>query len=362
MSTQTAVDISALAAYAGTYQQSLFSILYNSLDAIKDVTLWPGIKNTVKMTKLSINGGAKPFTGTFAPATGDLQYTGIDLTVQPWQRDMLLRPSDYRNSFMGINRGPGENPNNKTIPFAQYVWQEFVKSLAAGINDQSIYFGVGTTAFAAYNNGTVYHAGDKISFVKANGETGYFTANGTTTAGYSPTTHPELWVDSSLLALFPGFGAQIASLITAGSVTPIVTGAITGSSDAYLLFKEMWRSLPIPVRNQGGIIYCSYADYDLLTDSYESQVTKYTEIDMLTGITYLATTQRKCEIKPCTWMTGSRRLIATRKENLIIGTDEISDLNDIATEEHVYTLDVAMSGVLGVVVRDPWMLRVSDQV
>jgi hypothetical protein len=358
----TAVDISALAAYAGTYQQALFSILYDSFDAIDDCTLWPGIKNTEKLTKLTINGGAKPFTGTFAPKTGDLQYTGQDLVVSPWQRDMQLRPSDYRNSFMGQARGPGENPNNKNIPFAQYVWSTFLKSLAAGINDQSIYFGLGAAAFPAYNAGTIYHLGDKIAYVWTDGSTNYYTATGTTVAGNSPLTNPLLWSDSNLLAIFPGFGANIAALVTAGSLVPVVTGAIIAATDAYHMFKLLWRSQTIAVRKYGAIIYCSYTDYDFLTDSYETQVTKFTETDILTGITYLATTERKCMIKPVTWMTGSRRLICTPRENMIIATDEVSDLNVIATEEHVYTLDVALSGVLGVAVRDPWMMRVSDQV
>src|SRR5258708_1344546 len=117
-----AIDISALAAFAGTYQQALFSKLFNSLDAVNDLAFLPGVKNTIKMTRLNIKGKAKPYTGNFKPKTGDLQYTGLDLTVQEWQRDLVIKPSDYRQSWMAANRGRGENPNNKVIPYAAFTW------------------------------------------------------------------------------------------------------------------------------------------------------------------------------------------------------------------------------------------------
>lgn len=361
-----AVDISALAAFAGTYQQALFTTLYNNFDAVKDLMFWPGVKNTEKMTRLTINKGAKPYTGNFKPKIGDLQYTGLDLVVQPWQRDLMIKPSDYRNSFMAANRGAGENPNNKTIPFAQFTWDTVIKALAAGFNDRAVYFGVGAAAFAAYNPATVYHSGDKIAFTQSDGEVGYYHCNATTTAGQSPLITPAKWDDWNIEAIMTGFGAVVAALVTlgeaAGGLDPFTTGVIDSSADSYAIHKGLWRSLPIAVQNQGGVIFESYQDYYFLADSYESQITKYTEIDMITGITYLANTNRKCMIKPATWMTGSRRLIATSSDNMILATDELSDFNTIATEEHVYTLDVAMSGVIGVQVKDPQKMVVSDQI
>jgi hypothetical protein len=359
-----AIDIAALAAYAGTYQQALFSQLYNNFDAVKDLTFWPGVKNTEKMTRLNIKHGAKPFTGNFKPKNGDLQYTGLDLVVQPWQRDLLIKPSDYRNTFMGVNRGKGENPNNKNIPFAPYVWGEVIKALAAGFNDISIFFGLGAAAYTAYNAGTVYNPNDKISYVGIDGETGYFRCNTLTVAGQSPLTNPEKWDDNNLQAIMVGFGSIIKALVTAGGpngLTPFVTGAITSASDAYAIQKGLWRSLPIAVQNQGGVIFQSYNDFWLLADSYENQISKYTELDVSTGIYYLAGTNRKCVVKPATWMTGTRRLIGTTTDNMILATDELSDFNTIATEEHVYTLDAAMSGVIGVQIKDPSRMVVSDQ-
>ena len=352
--TDNAVDISNLAAYAGDYQESLFSDLYNELDAINDLNFWPGVKNTIKMTKLNIRHGAKPYTGNFRPKTGDLQYTGVDLVMQEWQRDLVIKPSDYRQTFMAANRGRGENPNNKNIPFADYVWGQVIKSLAAGINDRTVYFGIGKAAFGAFNPATAYTVGSKVAFTSpVDGEVAYFNVNTATQAGQTPVTNPEKFDDWNLEAIMVGFGAIFAALVTLGKsnggLDPLVTGAITDQSDAYAIQQELWRSLPIAVQNRGGCILQSYQDMWLLNDSFEDKVSKYTEVDNSTGLIYLAGTNRKCLIKPATFMTGSRRLIAGPMGadcEMIIGTDELSDLNTIATEEHNYTLDAGLSGVL----------------
>ncbi|HVW97511.1 MAG TPA: hypothetical protein VHA56_16175 [Mucilaginibacter sp.] len=355
-----AIDISELAAFAGTYQQAIFTQFFNSFDAVKDFMFWPGVKNTIKMTKLTVKGGAKPYTGNFKPKLNEFQYTGLDLTVQQWQRDAILKPSDFRQSFMAQARGAGENPNNKTIPWAAFVWKAFLEQLAAGINDKAVYFGIGTGGFTAYDDGTDYSVGDKIAFVGADGETDYFNCVTATTAGQTPVTHPAKWDDWNDQAIFVGFGKIISTLISGGKLNPVVTGAIDNTDDAYQIQKELFRSLPVAIQKRGAVIFQSYTDNYLLWDSYEEK-SKYVELDKTTGERYLAGTDGKCLIRPCTSMTGTRRLIASAIDNLIFATDEESDFNTIATEEHLYTLDVGMSGVVGVQIKDPDNMVVSDQ-
>ncbi len=357
------VDLSILQAFAGNYRQELFTALYNAFDAINDYTFWPGVKNTEKMTRLSVNGKAKPYTGDFNAINSDLKYTGLDLVVQPWQRDLRIKPSDFRNTFMAYNRGRGEASTNKKIPFDQFVWQTVFGQLAAGINNRSIYHGVGTAAFAAYNAGTVYTAGNKIAFTKLNGEVGYYRCNATTTAGQSPETTAAKWDDWSLEAIMVGYGAVIAALVTlgkaAGGLDPFVTGAIDASDDAYQIQKDLFRQLPIAAQQQGATIFQSHTDYWLLADKFEDRVSKYTETD--NGITFLSGTDKKCVIKPVTSMAGTRRLIATPKSNMIIATDELSDFNTINIVQGVYHLDAGISGVIGVQIKDPEQMVVSDQ-
>ncbi len=356
------VDLTLLEAFPGEYHQELFTALYNSFDAINDFTFWPGIKNTEKLHKLSVNGTAKPHTGIFSHTAGDLQYTGQDLVVQPWQRDIKIVPSQYRPTFMAYNRGRGEGTNNQQIPFPEFTWRTIFGQLAAGINNKSIYHGVGAGAFAAYNAGSAYAVGNRIAFTKTNGEVSYYKCKAVTTAGQNPETHATKWELNDLQAIMVGYGAIIAAGITGGFINPLVTGVVDASDNAYQIQKDLYRSTAEEVQdsNEPVTIFQSRTDYWLLNDAFEDKVSKYTEKDNA-GITYLAGTDRKCIIKPVTSMAGSRRLIAARKSNMIIGTDELSDFNSVNVVKGVYSLDAGISGVIGVGIKDLSELRVTDQ-
>lgn len=355
-------DISALAAYPGTYQMALFRKLYNGFDAANDLTMYYNIKNTLLMHKLIIKNGPKPYTGILKSRGDDIGYEPHSLTVQKFQRDIVIEPEKYRTTFMANLRGPGENANNKTIPFAQFTWETIMQDIASQMND-AVYFGVGKSAFTAGDAATAYAVGAMKSFVVDN-EVRYFRANQAIAAGQTPVVAPTMWDDVNSLAIFEGFAPKIANLVSlgahAGGVDPVTTGVISDASNAYAQFKKMFRSQTTALRNKGLTIFCSYANYDILSDDVENKVTKYTEVD--NEIIYLGLTGRKCIVKPATWLGNSNRLICTDPANLIIGTDLLSDFNNIATEEHPYTIDAGITGVLGVQVRDPEALRVNEQV
>ncbi|MGY0037652.1 hypothetical protein [Pedobacter sp. NJ-S-72] len=210
-------DLSALAAYAGTYQQSLFTRLYNGFDAAKDLTLWTGVKNKTNATKLVISGSPKQGTGVFRPKKGDIGYKPRVIEAFPWQRDLEITPSQYRESFMAAMRGSGENPNNKVIPFAGFLWNTVTDDLAESMNNRSVYFGVGTGAFSSYNPSTAYSPGIKVSFVGFDGGIDYYESKSLTTPGQSPLTNPELWIDRNAEAIMVGYGKLISDEIVIGA-------------------------------------------------------------------------------------------------------------------------------------------------
>ncbi|MGY0037651.1 hypothetical protein [Pedobacter sp. NJ-S-72] len=135
---------------------------------------------------------------------------------------------------------------------------------------------------------------------------------------------------------------------------------INSTTGAFAQFKKVFRAQTDAIKSKGSITYCSYTDFEFLTDDFQDKVSKFTETD--NGLTYLAGTNKKNLILPATWLHGSRRLINTPKINMILATDEISDLNNIGTEEHIYTIDAALSGTIGAAIQDPEAMRVSDQV
>lgn len=349
--------LSALAAYSGQYEKKLMTRFLNGFDVNNPaLELYPTVKNKLNLTQIVVNKGAKPYTGKHV-AKDDIVYTPRILTVEDCQRDLTVDPKQYRPTFMAEMRGRGENANNMTIPFAQYVNEAIIKELNAELNNETLYHGVGKSGFSAYSAGATYSAGEKITYTQG-GEVRYFECVSATTAGQNPDTHPAKWVWAGAKALTKGFGAIIADEITGGKLTPVTTGAVN-NTNAYAKFIQMYRALPLAVRSQGAIILCSYTDYDHLLDDYEDKIKK--NFEESNGITYLAKTDRKCIIAPWSAMSGSRRLIATAPKNLVVGTDEFSDMNTIKTKEEMYTLDMGISWVMGMQIRDLGAMAVSDQ-
>ena len=350
-------DISGLAAYPGTFSQQLLSKLYFTLvQMTRGFLPMYGIKNKTNLSKLLIGAGVKPYSGQWVPKN-DLSFSNRWISTETAQRDLSIEPKKYKNTWMAEQMGKGSGANNQTIPFASFVWEKVVESIITELVSQTIYLGVGKDAFVAYNSTVAYSVGAYITYTQ-DGELRYFECITATTAGQSPDTNASKWIWAGAKALCKGLKAIFTDDITAGTLTPISTGAIT-STTAYAQFLQMWRGMPIQVRDAGGIIHCSYNSYDCLNDNFEDKVSKYFEI--IDGITYLAKTDRKCIIQPQVWLGGSGRLICTKDQNLVLATDQLSDLNDIRTVPAMYSVNAGITFLLGVNYQDEQVLRINDQ-
>jgi hypothetical protein len=304
----SAPNISALSAYAGQYEKQLFSTLVNGMDVANDITVYPGVKNTIKLTKLTAGGGARPYSATHQPNTSALAYTGRDLEVKIGKLDLLVEPLKYNQTWMSEMMRPGTNPDD--LPFAQYVWEQVFKELAAEINNSTAYLG-------SYNGA------------------------GTNAA-----------------AIATGLGTLIAAEITATNLTPIATGAVS-STNAVAKFEEMMKAMPVAYRSNGFNIYCSYTNFDRYQEDYRERYKKY--VEMNDGQYFMDATARKVRIIPCSWMGTSSRLIATPKENLLMGTDLLSDMNQINMVPDVWTIKTGIGFKVGFQIRDLAAIRVNDQ-
>ncbi|SEM66088.1 hypothetical protein SAMN05192574_101375 [Mucilaginibacter gossypiicola] len=355
-------DTTLIANFFGKVRNQLFSKFYNMLDIANDITLVPNVKNRMVLTKLLIRNGFEPYSGTFQPKGDDIGYQPQYLDVDQWQRDLIIDPRKYRTTYLSDFRPSGENTLNNVIPFQQYTYDKVLQSLAADINDKTAFFGVGSAAFAAFNAGTAYSVGAKIKFTVGQ-KTQYFTAVASTSAGESPATTPAKWVDSNALAVTIGLGTRIktardTSVIPAANV--VSTGAVTGSSNPYKQVTSVFRALPDAVKARGAQIYLGNTIMEFLQDDFLSTTAKYTETDA-SGNMFLANTNKKAQLVPTTWQRGSNMIIATPKENLLMGTDLLSDNNIVNVIPDVYSIKMGMSGVLGFNFQDPEILCINDQ-
>jgi hypothetical protein len=360
--TTVSPDTTAIMNYIGKIRPALFMKLYNGLDIANDITLVPGVKNDLKLTKLVIKNGPKPYTGNFNPRGNDIGYSGQVLSVEQWQRDLIIDPRKYRTTYLSDFRAPGEGALNNTIPFAQYTVSGVLAQLAGTLNDTTAYFGLGKAAFTAYVAATTYAIGALVSYPDPlTQEVNYFKANQAVAANESPATASQKWDDANALAIAIGLGTRLKTARDNGTITNVVsTGDLNSTSGIYAQSKAVFRKLPDAIKNIGANLYMPISVWEGLADDFEDKVGKFTENDN-SGIIYLANTNKKCRIVPTTWQHGSKQLIATTKENLLMGTDLLSDMNEINTIPDVYNLKMGLAGVLGFNFQDADALVINDQ-
>lgn len=300
-------DIAKLAAYAGVYEKQLFSTLFNALDVADDVTVIPDVKHKFQLTKLKVKKGIRPYSSIFEPVD-DQEYTGREADAELFKKDIQVAPLKYKPTWMGEMTKPGTDPQD--MPFAKYVWNEEMKSVANEINDDTAYLGVRNPA----------------------GKTG--------------------------ADITDGYGTIIAKEIAAGKLAPVVLGDFA-EADAVEKFETLMKSMQAAYRKAGFFIYCSFDQSDKYNNNYRSLYKKYTEQNA-DGAFIIDNTQRRVIIKPVTWMGNSKRLIAAPKENMLMLTDRLSDLNTIHAVPMVHTVDAGIIGKIGFQVRDLDAMRVSD--
>jgi hypothetical protein len=300
-------DTSALAAYAGKYEQKLFATLRNALDIFKDITLIPGIKNTLKLTKLTVKDGVRAYRETFDAADDDLAYSGRDLSVELLKRDILINPLKYRSTWMSEVMQGGVNPTD--IPFAKFVNEKVAEKVGQEVNDGA-----------------------------------YLAAKG---AGTSVATS------------FDGIGTLIAAAITATTLTPIATGAIT-NTNAVAKVELMMKAMPTAYRKAGFNLYVSYDVFDKYNEDYREKYSKNYEMNA-DGYFYIDNTGRKVKLMPVSWMGTSQRIIATPKENLLAGVDALADQDKLHVDTELEIVKWRMLFAVGFQIRDLAAIKVNDQ-
>ncbi|WP_353183562.1 hypothetical protein [Parapedobacter lycopersici] len=299
-------DISKLVGYLGKFQKKLFSTMRNALDIAKDLYVMPGIKNAENLTKLKVKDGVKGYEETFEPDAGDLEYIPRKITVELLKRDVRVNVLKYRNTWMAEVMRRGVDP--KDFPFAQFVLEAIAKSIAAEINDNA-YYAV---------------AGARTSFATS--------------------------VD--------GLAKIIADEITATNITPIATGAIT-NTNAVAQIEKVLAEVASPYIKNGLNVDVSYNVFRKYQEDYRERYGKYIQRNENGNFT-VDSYGPNVELVPATWMGTSQRIIATPFENLILGTDSLSDSERLMPESEFEIIKLRALFAMGFQIRDLEAIWVND--
>lgn len=375
----TSVDVSALTPYAGQNEKSLLWTMVNSMSAAMDLIVRPNIKNKLRIGKLNVSNGTRPFSSTEEFGTGDLAYTDRFLDVSAGKREMLIDVEQYSQEYLSefLMAGSAANKSKtEQIPFAAWTFDKIMKAVGAEINNKTTWSGFDKNDAVPFDAGDAYAVGDYVTFT-VSGRTEWFKCLTITVAGESPATTPAKWQNVTAEAITKGIGTILAEEIAGGGLTVTTTSAISSGALAISEMKKMFRAMPIAYRDGGVIINCSFTDFDFLVDGIDD-IAKYAEYDRTATearinikYLYLPGSMRKCIVKPATWNT-SRRLVAgplamvngeARNAALLLGTDLLSDFNGVSLKEsNLWDLKVGLKFRLGFQVANLEEIKVSSQV
>lgn len=362
-------DVSAISAYADEHKRPLIATLVNGLDIAQDIQVIPNVKNKIQLTKLAVGNSFRPYSSTHEPKTGNLVFSDRELATKTGKIDLLIDSNAFKDKHLAWRTSPG-NRASKTfndMDFAPFVWDQVIKGLQRELNDETAYFGFDSSATPTYSEAATYVANAYIKYT-VNGVVEYFQniSGSTTTAGQDPIDTPAKWQNVTARAVAPGLKSFIDAAISGGFAVT-TTGAINSGATAVTAFKKLFRDMPAAYKNYGVIIHASYTDCEYLMDG-QSDIYKYTQADRTEPVIQLFGTNGKCWVKPASWLGTSRRLIAEplmpgtfQGMNLVMGTDLLSDANDIQTIPDVYTLKAGIKLDIGWQIQDLAALRLGDQ-
>lgn len=322
MANQPTQDVTAIKGYGGTYQRELIMQMLNGLDIASDIKVLRNIKTALNLTKFEAKNGLRPLnTAVEDGKKPGRKYTGRKLEPKGGMKIFEVVPEELRETWMGEML----DPNAKEVPFAPWVWQREFEKLASEIND-NIYLSEFNAEADEFNAATVYNVGNVVNYKED-----IYRCTATTIAGQTPESHPAKWLEINATSLVDGPGTIIAKEIAALKLTPVATGAIT-NTNAVAKLQQVWKAQSIAVRNKGGIIWVSWDVFEKYIEDYDTRygkgagIASYIEDETTV---YLKGSRKRCEIRPCTWMGNSQRIICTLFDNFLMGTSDLSDMNKI---------------------------------
>lgn len=305
----SAFDIAKIQNYAVKNVNKIIGLTTLGLRAADDITVYQNIKEKTGLTTLKVGNLGQPYSLPFTPKANALSFGYRTIDPKMGKVDLEYDALSFYNTWLVQLTKPGVNESD--LPYEKFFWEQIALALASEINQQSVYAGVRNTS-------------------------------GTTTADIAD-----------------GFGKVFTDAISAGEISNVVATGTIDSSNAVSKFGIMCKALTPALREMPMNLYVPYNKYDAYCENYRDlhgnlpynqQYEKF-RVDGFSNV----------KIVPASWMNNVNRVILTKKENLIMGTDSLSDLNKIETVKQVRVLQIAMHFTVGYNFADEDVLYINDQ-
>lgn len=315
MSAYTLTTLNAtLGAYFREQNSELVSKLLVGMNIEDRMTIEDGVKDERVLGVLNVEDIVKPYSKAnsgFNPTANAIDFKPRILKVRKAQVDLELHELDLENSYYGFLRSQGSNYSE--ITFEAYLFDEITKKIAHQLRMQTLFGGV-------------------------------YNASGT-----------------NAIAVCDGFKKLIADEISGGAITPIATGTISDSNVKDKVY-QVYDSVGEPYKMEPLIGLVSPQVYDWFVRKWRA--------DHGANNNYQGITQNEfpvegtmLTIKREPGLTGSSRIIITTKNNICVGADSFSEINNLRTQEYARTIRVLADFKMGVQFREVHgeALAVNDQ-
>ena len=351
-----ATDISAIKGYIAKQDKVLIHQMLNELDIVKDLPTLKNVREPRDLNKMTVDDGVRPLNLDIEKAKGGRKWTKRQLMPQRAMKIIKMIPEELRETwqseFLDINA--------QEVPFAQWVWEQEFAKISEEINDNFYYSKYHGGEVEDFSASAVYETDDLVYF----NEIIYRMISVTdTTAGQSPVTHPAKWEDVDNQVICDGPDALIKKAIADEGLLTVGTGTFD-ETDAYDYAREMYGNVKESHRNKKMVAYVSI---DVAMDIATQQNEKYGSGKSIAGVDIeghksFMLRNTRLEIKPVTWMRASRRIIMTMPGNLIVGMNQISDVNKVGkVVDTLHGYRAIVKFMIGCQFRDLEVLYVNDQ-
>ena len=281
------IDISAFNDTVKKYRQGIKKLpMLAAQDSLKFFTGKTGVRTSVALTTAKEKTISKKYTGVF---TGDKQIgvlTNRTLTTYPIVAELADEPEKYRNTYIDLifNEGVAASVEGAK----QHSFLRWMAQYGVEIASQDLYDNIWSAKF------------DIAKFE----------------------------IEDS----FDGWEEIIQKAITAADITVAAknlydAGALFTNANVGDKLLEMWRGAHAKMKNKGGDMHISVDLGEMYDDWYKEEHDKPPMVDTA-GQVFLDSTNGKCRLVRHDNL-NNQRVVLTKKDNMIWGTDKVSDLNNM---------------------------------
>lgn len=313
------IDITQLNAGLGSYfrqnREELVTRLFQKPESFAEMTATPGVKDELVHGGMDISEVTQAFQCDWTPKGSASIYPMIN-KVHPWKIDVEFDClEDLERSWAGWAVEEGKDYKDQTI--FRYVLELIIKK---ALEEREMYAGIGVR------------------------------------------TSPTTGIAGAAINAWDGFLTVIADLITAGVLSPIVTGPIVAAG-AFSQIEDFVRALPIQYQRQGGSILSAISvAQDVMVD-FRNQFP--TQIMPGSGVSMPKFLDTNVGLKGLLSMAGSQRLLYTPKDNFLYMYDIVNEVSTNlfkVSDAQPRKIQIYTEGKLGFGFKNYEKIFVNDQV